>query len=858
MHLRKIILFIILLLSLHLLISAETKTNPVNKDSIPQEYRKRLLGDKAFNSGLYDVAINYYTTYLKNAEGNSPAIRDAYYCLIATCLRSQNQTEAEKFYTEVKTKFENYFKTNKTSQLELDYWHGEILLSGSKYQEASTIFEDIIKYSKDDQIDLKTEALIGLSTGYIRQEKWSKAKQVLLKLKTIIKSNKTQSMINQQLILINISTGNLGEVKKLLYSSAANKQQKAVNLYLLNILTLIKEKELIKAQDKYTKLTQLNEVIPSQLKFLVASALANAYIDKKEYKKALPLLDDASTIAPEFYYKEQIIIIQINCLIGADMYDKAENTATFFLKNFPASQMKNRVLRCLLHILDSKKEYQRILDVSKKYFKLTKPADSEKLAVALLIGQANLKLDKYDNALVYFNFIADNGSTAYLKGEGNYWIAETAHLQQKYQQALELFKKTAKNYPEWKENALFKTAQIYMTQKNYHKAIEVFSIFLQEYPNSKLTPSPLFLFAMALKNADKSRKAITILIQFAEKEPNSTNASTAYLEAGNLAIGLSEYKEAITYYKQILENKADIQLMPVALYKLINANFLAGNSDESVKYTHILLKDYPDSVFTKHALFWVSNYYTTMDEYKKSIETLNIIESKYSKNPAISATVLYEKASVLSLSDNKSAALTLLMKVEKDHPESTEIQKSYFLTGDVLSSEGKYKEAATNYLKASTYNTSPEITTAAYGRVGDSYFSMLNYTKNKKEVLSNAIKYYHKVLSTVDISILFKIQTLYKVGKCYELLGNDKQATVMYYEAVYGSLLDMKQGEKPSREWFIKSGIALTRLLQKKNTPMAAEAAISVYKTMIKYKIQPVNDFKEEIKLISKEYNLKG
>ena len=47
------------------------------------EYRARLLGDKAFEDGLYDVAEGYYRRYLEEAGADGVAARDAAFVKIA-------------------------------------------------------------------------------------------------------------------------------------------------------------------------------------------------------------------------------------------------------------------------------------------------------------------------------------------------------------------------------------------------------------------------------------------------------------------------------------------------------------------------------------------------------------------------------------------------------------------------------------------------------------------------------------------------------------------------------------------------------------------------------------------------------
>ena len=130
--------------------------------------------------------------------------------------------------------------------------------------------------------------------------------------------------------------------------------------------------------------------------------------------------------------------------------------------------------------------------------------------------------------------------------------------------------------------------------------------------------------------------------------------------------------------------------------------------------------------------------------------------------------------------------------------------------------------------------------------------------KQKKVFLSKAIDYYSQILNSENLSPLFKIQTLYKTGKSYQLLNKKEKAITMFHEAFYGSILNnIDYGETPNAEWFAKSGISLAKLLQEENSPTAAKAAVQVYKILIKHNIQPIQNFNMLISKISNNYKLK-
>ncbi len=829
------------------------------KNTVPvAEYRKRILGDNAFNSGLYDVAMNYYKNYLKDADGNSPAIRDAYYCLIATCLRSNNLLEAQRLYNEIKLKFQYYFSSSPATELILEYWNAEILLKKGNIKNAAVIFEGIVGSATEDQKELKTDALIGLATCKIRQEKWDEAKAIFEELSKV-STEEAKTTAIRQLVYINVIQGNLKEAKKLLKDTTEDHKQLTLKLELLKLCTLIQKNKLNEAQKEYSKL-KLSAEAPDSVWYIVATSFANSYINKKEYKKAIPFLEDASIMAPNLYYKEKTSLNLIKTLYKAKQPKKAAKTALFFLDNFPHTTIRDKVLLLLIDIVIREKKYKDITEYASKYFLFGKTATQDKIKIAQEVGNILFHLKEYDKANKYFSFIDNNATTDQEREIGQYWKAKTLIAQGKLEEALTILQKLETKDSRLQEKAKFKTIEIFIKQKDYKKAVQELKLFITQYPESQLTPSPLFLYAIILKRLGKTNDAISKLQYFAEKNPDNSNAPLAYLEAGYLSVLQNNYTEAKNMFNKILKQYKDSAQIPDALYWLLYTNYLDGNNSNSEEYAKNLLELYPESTFTKQALQWQINYYIENKEYAKATISLKTLEKLFTNQDDIISEVIYLKAYVLYKEKKIKEALNALKELEDNYSTSPILAKCLYLKGDILVSEGEYLDAIASYLKSTQVTDNPSINIAAWGRVGDCYFAMINYTKEKDEKedsVYKAIEYYDKILAEDEVSPLFRIQTLYKLGKCYELLDKPEEAITKYHEAVYGNILNSKNDISPCREWFAKSGIALARLLQDKNTPIAAEAAISVYKTLIKYNIQPKQDFEQRIKEISMKYKLK-
>jgi len=822
------------------------------------QYQKRLLGDKAFDSGLYDVAINYYENYLKEATGDSPAIRDAYYCLISTCLHSNNISEAKRFYTEVSTKFEQYYSSHPEDKRRLMFWEAQILLAGQKLSEASKIFNDLLNESTDPTDEVSLNALKGEAFALMRMGNVTKARMLFLKLKDYASKKKNVELTNtavEEIIIIDLLNGNYKEAKLIIASESKNEAANATKLDMLNIYALASEGNMKEAGSIYNKI-RLKSLGPNQLWYFVAYSLAAAYIKNSQHAAAMNIIDDAFALAPDIYDKEQATILKINNFISVHNYEQAISVSKMFLDTFPNSNIRSKILLTLSSAMIKEKKFTGVGELADKYFSFSPSKDPDVLNLAELFGKNALELKQYDNAKDFFDYIINNTKDAKYVGNAKYWKAEIDFNRKDYASAMAQYQSIEKDFSSLKENSLFKEAQILIAQDNYTEAAKTLKILLTKFSNSKLEPSPQFMYGITLEKIGQYQQAIEQFITYVNNNPNAGNASTAYYEAGLAALIIQKPDIAVEYFEKIISGYKGAAVEKETLYKLVYSNLLLNNFDKAAKYAELLSKNYPGTESSVQAQFWLANYYQSNRQFNEAIKKLQaIIDSN--KDTSITSNAYFKQANAYYEAGKSANALQTLQVLQARYPDSAIISASYFLQGDILSSLGKYSDAIAAYNEAYTKSSNEDLLIASAGRIGDCYFATLNYTQDKKQALLNAITSYKKVLSEKNLSTFIKTQTLYKLGKSYELLDEIDRAIEIYHEAFHSNIICMEQEKNPSKVWMVKSAIALTRLLQEKNTPEGAEAAIKILEELIKFNIEPVSDFQQRIDEIRSLYKLK-
>ena len=822
------------------------------------QYQKRLLGDKAFDSGLYDVAMNYYENYLKEATGDSPAILDAYYCLISTCLRSNNISEAKRFYNELSAKSEQYYSTHPEDKRKLKFWEAQIILAEGKVNEASKIFNDLLKESTDPTDEVSLNSLEGEAISLLRMGNITKARMLFLKLKDYAAKKKNVALTNmsvEEIIMIDLLNGNYKEAKLIIEAESKNEEANAIKLDLLNIYALASEGNMEEARSIYDKIRP-KSLGPDQLWYFVVYSVTAAYIKNLQPEAAMSIIDDAFALAPNMHDREQATILKINNLVNLHNYEQAISVSKMFLDTFPNSNIRAKILLTLSAAIIKEKQFIEIGELADKYFSFSPSKDTDVLSLAELFGKNALELKQYDNAKDFFDYIINNAKDAKSVGSAKYWRAEIDFNRKDYASAMTNYQAIEKDFPFLREGALFKKAQIYIAQDNYTEAAKTLKTLLTEFPNTKLEPSPMFMYAVTLEKIGEYQQAIEQFITYADNNSTAGNAGTAYYEAGSAALIMQKPDMAVEYFEKIISCYKNTIVEKETLYKLVYANLLLRNFDKAAKYAEILSKNYPDTDSSVQAQFWLANYYQSNRQFNEAIKKLQTIID-LNKDSSVVSNAYLKQANAYYEAGNSTSALQILHILQNRYPDSAIISESYFLQGNILSSVGKYSEAIVSYTEAYTKSDNEDLLIASTGRIGDCYFATLNYVQDKKQAILNAITNYKKVLSEKNLSIFITTQTLYKLGKSYELLEDMEKAMEAYHEAFYSNIICMEQETNPSKVWMVKSAIALIRLLQEKNTPEGADAAIKTLKELIRFNIEPISDFQQKIDEIRSLYKLK-
>ena len=213
-------------------------------------------------------------------------------------------------------------------------------------------------------------------------------------------------------------------------------------------------------------------------------------------------------------------------------------------------------------------------------------------------GEIAYRLNNTDEAIRYFFEYLKSGMVS---GEVNpnnakYSLGYSFLKKENYPQALGFFQQIVVtpriNSPLLEQDAYIRSADGYYMNREYKRALDMYNKVLEySWPSSDYAT---FQKAMIAGAANNVKEKITLLNSISRRYPTSGLIADANMEIATTYVGNEQYREAISYLKNVI-NDPNSALKPKALLKLGIAYYNLDNNDEALKQYTVLLQQYPNS-----------------------------------------------------------------------------------------------------------------------------------------------------------------------------------------------------------------------------------------------------------------------
>lgn len=524
------------------------------------------------------------------------------------------------------------------------------------------------------------------------------------------------------------------------------------------------------------------------------------------------------------------------------------------------NNIKEKALRRIIDHEIKNHLWADALTDGKRYLKLFEKSPGKGLILAAM-GEVSMKLDHNDEAVKYWETLFNDAEVPEkLRFDAAVALAKLYQKAAKTEKALKMYSFATEHAPNENEhfklyqetgeylyqlgrysdaaesfrsaavesNPAAEKAQLWLVQscyrlKNYNKAHEYLQNLLSS-ADLQIKRKAAYLDALLGEKMLTPEKASEKFSAFAETYPQAPEAQESLFQAGVLA-SVADSAAAGKLFMKYAE-KYPGEKAANALYKALNSALLRGEVENAGKILALLDKDYPESKFTIGAHFSMVDFLRRSKNSEEALKLLDKVEKRYAaQHTDLIPEILYDRAILnKELRDvlNMQKALETLVQQHGKHPLAA---RAFFLLGDLHIYKKDFEAALTAFQQARV-RSAGAFSYGCAGKAADAAYSL--YTQNRQEqYLHQAREGYENLLKIRELTPEFRIQSIYKLGRCLEDASNKAGALRQYRHILYSSQLSKREGRDFYAVWCAKALEGALKLLlpEIRQSTNAAEAA---------------------------------
>ena len=487
--------------------------------------------------------------------------------------------------------------------------------------------------------------------------------------------------------------------------------------------------------------------------------MGNHYLQDSQFNKAAEQFQKIIENHPEYSEIKQAALNLLKTFKEMELYDKGRKIAEYINNKWPRIHLKNPEFLKLAGLVNFKTgNYKKAKDLYWQYYNLN-PESPEADIVLTRIGDIYLQTGKKDEAKKMYQDVVsrypdqDGGLVSKMR-----LAEEGVH----------------------DEPNIGKMFSVFNRPFNL-KPLKVYKEIVQEHPNNSLAPLAQLKMAMWYLWRDKSQKALSKVMEFENKFPQSELKERSR-EVGKKAIqnlvknavNEKDFQKAVKLwqnheYLRQEEQETDPELeLAIAL-----SYWKTGNREQAIKMASPYINQEEITKDSENALELLLNIYVNNQSWEDLLALSEDIQAE-ELTPKLRSQYKYALALANENMDNpeKSNDLWKEVATNKNLSDKQSGYAYYFLAQNALNDK-KWEKAYT-YAQQSLstlLDTSPE---KDRGKISDNYDTLINVTKNTGRIME-ALEWAQRYGDFLSRDSENWPEYRYKLANLYQEAGDQKK-----------------------------------------------------------------------------------
>ena len=498
---------------------------------------------------------------------------------------------------------------------------------------------------------------------------------------------------------------------------------------------------------------------------------------------------------------------------------------------------------------------------AKKYFtdaKNIKAANQDLIyRINLGLGVTNYFLKNYSDAENNLEYIIKNDKS-FESDKVNFYLAEVYFYQGKYVAALKHYNLVKSNDKLINRQTLLGKAYSYFNSKDFRNAIEIFSDYINRFPNDKniseiklrLADSyygsknfgkaaalyqqifsndknldndlAYYQFGQALFKSGKSENAISTFKELQFKFPKSKYVDESQYVIGWIHFQQNKFDDAISSYKTLLSKYPNTDLRPIVEYSIGDSYFNKGSYDSSIVYYSRVIEGYPNSQYIFDAVNGIQYSYVALNQPEKAI---SFIDEFISNNPnsKFSDQIYFKKGDLYYSLENYNQAINSYKDFINHYPKSDLVANAYYWIGKSASNLKNYDEAISNFSSSRSLALKNDIGISSTVELVNIYFEK-NQFNDAYKILEETIAA-NSSSNRIPELLFLRGKTEVKLGSIDDAIATFEQVANFYNSSIYSAKSKVEIGKiELSRNNYDKAELYLREVAEKNLDDLGAEA----------------------------------
>lgn len=378
------------------------------------------------------------------------------------------------------------------------------------------------------------------------------------------------------------------------------------------------------------------------------------------------------------------------------------------------------------------------------------PEHAQFAELALLQGRALEKFYRYPEALKAYQQIIEKHASSRqyclaLAGAARLHdqLGQDQQAAEKYRQIIDQHHELSGREPQLAplDEFLYHSAWVLLELQQEEKAAERFDRIYKRYSRSRFWPDATYWLAQQAYDSRRHERAQQLIGELLQRGAEAEVLERSHFLNGSIALASGDWAEVEKRYRPLLER-------------------------------------FPESTYRLNAEFWIAEAEFQLGKADAArARFAEVAEIGGAEKPELAAKAALRQAQILLHQEDHAAATEVGESILSRFPEFSQSYEVHYLLGRCFATAAEFDKAREHYRKVTESPAGARTETAALAQwmIGESYFHQQNYRR--------AVREYLKVEILYDFP-LWSAASLLQAGKCYQRLGNSKEAKKSFTQVV--------------------------------------------------------------------------